>query len=107
MSEFVFEVAVLNQSQRIESSDDFFAEDLTRRTGKPTTVVSGTERPVPLMFSYATTPVGETIEDLVTTNQSPVYIVHFTQAAALERAQALTSVNFCSKEEKEAIAEAA
>lgn len=85
---------------------DFFAEDLTRRTGKPTTVVSGTERPVPLMFSYATTPVGETIEDLVTTNQSPVYIVHFTQAAALERAQALTSVNFCSKEEKEAITEA-
>ncbi len=85
---------------------DFFSEDLTRRTGKPTTVVSGTERHVPLMFSYATTPVGETIEDLVTTNQSPVYIVHFTQAAALERAQALTSVNFCSKEEKEAIAEA-
>jgi superfamily II RNA helicase len=85
---------------------DFFSEDLTRRTGKPTTVVSGTERPVPLMFSYATTPVGETIEDLVTTNQSPVDIVHFTQAAALERAQALTSVNFCSKEEKEAIAEA-
>lgn len=85
---------------------DFFSEDLTRRTGKPTTVVSGTERPVPLMFSYATTPVGETIEDLVTTNQSPVYIVHFTQSAALERAQALTSVNFCSKEEKEAIAEA-
>ncbi|MBP2522729.1 MULTISPECIES: DEAD/DEAH box helicase [unclassified Rhodococcus (in: high G+C Gram-positive bacteria)] len=85
---------------------DFFSEDLTRRTGKPTTVVSGTERPVPLMFSYATTPVGETIEALVTTNQSPVYIVHFTQAAALERAQALTSVNFCSKEEKEAIAEA-
>ncbi|MER2221972.1 MAG: DUF3516 domain-containing protein, partial [Rhodococcus sp. (in: high G+C Gram-positive bacteria)] len=85
---------------------DFFSEDLTRRTGKPTTVVSGTERPVPLMFSYATTPVGETIEDLVTTNQSPVYIVHFTQAAALERAQALTSVNFCSKEEKEAIRKA-
>lgn len=85
---------------------DFFSEDLTRRTGKPTTVVSGTERPVPLMFSYATTPVGETIEELVTTNQAPVYIVHFTQAAALERAQALTSVNFCSKTEKEAIAEA-
>ncbi|TSD46945.1 DUF3516 domain-containing protein [Rhodococcus sp. KBS0724] len=85
---------------------DFFSEDLTRRTGKPTTVVSGTERPVPLMFSYATTPVGETIEELVTTNQAPVYIVHFTQAAALERAQALTSVNFCSKAEKEAIAEA-
>ncbi|CAG7629628.1 DUF3516 domain-containing protein [Rhodococcus opacus] len=85
---------------------DFFSSDLTRRTGRPTTVVAGTERPVPLMFSYATTPVSETIEELVTTNQAPVYVVHFTQAAALERAQALTSVNFCSREEKDAIAEA-
>lgn len=84
----------------------FFSEDLTRRTGRPTKVVAGTERPVPLMFSYATTPVGETIEELVTTNQAPVYVVHFTQAAALERAQALTSVNFCSRAEKDAIAEA-
>jgi superfamily II RNA helicase len=50
--------------------------------------------------------VSETIEELVTTNQAPVYVVHFTQAAALERAQALTSVNFCSREEKDAIAEA-
>ncbi|MEN0137983.1 MAG: DUF3516 domain-containing protein [Rhodococcus sp. (in: high G+C Gram-positive bacteria)] len=85
---------------------DFFSSDLTRRTGRPTTVVAGTERPVPLMFSYATTPVSETIEELVTTNQAPVYVVHFTQAAALERAQALTSVNFCSREEKDAIADA-
>ncbi|OUS96996.1 RNA helicase [Rhodococcus sp. NCIMB 12038] len=85
---------------------DFFSTDLTRRTGRPTTVVAGTERPVPLMFSYATTPVSETIEELVTTNQAPVYVVHFTQAAALERAQALTSVNFCSREEKDAIADA-
>ncbi|MFC9837256.1 DEAD/DEAH box helicase [Rhodococcus sp. NPDC127530] len=85
---------------------DFFSSDLTRRTGRPTTVVAGTERPVPLLFSYATTPVSETIEELVTTNQAPVYVVHFTQAAALERAQALTSVNFCSREEKDAIAEA-
>ena len=59
-------------------------------------MVGGTERPVPLTFSYATTPVGETIEELATTNQAPVYVVHFTQAAALERAQALTSVNFSS-----------
>ena len=31
--------------------------------------------------------------------------MHFTQAAALERAQALTSVNVCTREEKDAIAE--
>lgn len=84
----------------------FFRDDLTRRTGRPTTVVGGTERPVPLTFSYARTPIGETIEELVTTHQAPVYVVHFTQAAALERAQALTSVNMCSKEEKAAIADA-
>ncbi|MFF0487900.1 DEAD/DEAH box helicase [Nocardia sp. NPDC004068] len=85
---------------------DFFAKDLERRTGRSTAIVTGTERPVPLLFSYVRTPITETLEELVTTNQSPVYVVHFTQAAALERAQALTSVNFASRAEKDAIAEA-
>lgn len=85
---------------------DFFATDLRRRTGRSTAVVAGTERPVPLTFSYARTPITETLEELVTTHQAPVYVVHFTQAAALERAQALTSVNFASRAEKDAIAEA-
>ncbi|MBF6464028.1 DUF3516 domain-containing protein [Nocardia beijingensis] len=83
---------------------DFFARDLERRTGRSTAVVAGTERPVPLTFSYARTPITETLEDLVTTHQAPVYVVHFTQAAALERAQALTSVNFATRAEKDAIA---
>jgi superfamily II RNA helicase len=83
----------------------FFEEDLTRRTGRPTAVVSSTERPVPLHFYYATTPIHETLEDLLATGQAPVYVVHFTQAAALERVQALMSVNVCSREEKDAIAE--
>jgi len=85
---------------------DFFAEDLERRTGRSTAVVAGTERPVPLTFSYVRTPVTETLEELVTTHQAPVYVVHFTQAAALERAQALTSVNFATRAEKDAIAAA-
>ncbi|MGB3370574.1 MAG: DUF3516 domain-containing protein [Rhodococcus sp. (in: high G+C Gram-positive bacteria)] len=84
----------------------FFRDDLTRRTGRATTVVSGSERPVPLMFSYVTTPIGETIEELVSTHLAPVYVVHFTQASALERAQALTSVNVASKDEKAQIADA-
>ncbi len=83
----------------------FFVDDLQRRTGRPVAVVANTERPVPLMFSYVTTPLQETIEELVATNQAPVYVVHFTQASALERAQALTSVKLCSKAEKDAIAE--
>ncbi|MGW5218256.1 DEAD/DEAH box helicase [Nocardia sp. NPDC004085] len=85
---------------------DFFARDLERRTGRSTAIVAGTERPVPLTFSYARTPITETLEELVTTHQAPVYVVHFTQAAALERAQALTSVNFATRAEKDAIAEA-
>lgn len=84
----------------------FLQTDLTRRTGRPTAEVSGSERPVPLTFSYSQAPIGEAIEELVTTHQAPVYVVHFTQAAALERAQALTSVNMCTKAEKEAIATA-
>lgn len=85
---------------------DFFAEDLRRRTGRDAAVVAGTERPVPLNFSYVRTPITETLTELVTTHQAPVYVVHFTQAAALERAQALTSANFASRAEKDAIAEA-
>lgn len=80
-------------------------EDLTRRTGRTTALVAGAERPVPLFYSYATTPMHETIADLLETQRAPVYIVHFTQASALERAQALMSVNVSTKDEKAAIAE--
>jgi superfamily II RNA helicase len=83
-----------------------FVDDLSRRTGRPTAVVANADRPVPLIFSYAMTPLHETIEELLTTHQAPVYVVHFTQAAALERAQALTSVNMCTRAEKDAIAAA-
>ncbi len=82
-----------------------FQRDLTRRTGRPTAVVSSADRPVPLVYSFAMTPLHETVEELLSTGQAPIYIVHFTQAAALEQAQALMSVNVCSREEKDAIAE--
>ncbi len=81
-----------------------FKRDLERRTGRSTAVVSGAERPVPLAYSYVTTPMHETLEDLLTAKQAPVYIVHFTQAAAIEQAQALMSVNVCTREEKDEIA---
>ena len=83
----------------------FLREDLSRRTGRPTAWVANAQRPVPLFYSYATTPMHETIEELVETKQTPIYVVHFTQASALERAQALMSINVCTKEEKVAIAE--
>jgi len=82
-----------------------FQEDLTRRTGWPTAVVKNAERPVPLIFSFSLEPLHETLNELLTTDQAPVYVVHFTQAAALEQAQALMSTNMCTRQEKDAIAE--
>jgi superfamily II RNA helicase len=81
-----------------------FQTDLTRRTGRDTAVVTSAERPVPLSYSWALTPLHETLEELLTTHQAPVYVVHFTQAAALERAQSLMSINVCSRAEKDEIA---
>jgi superfamily II RNA helicase len=83
----------------------FFKEDLTRRTGRPTAAITSTERPVPLTYNYVTTPVHETMSELLHGGQAPVYVVHFSQAAAIERAQTLMSINVTTKAEKEAIAE--
>ena len=48
--------------------------------------------PCPLHFAYETRPAHEVVQELIDTSEVPVYIVHFSQAAAMERAQALTSV---------------
>ena len=65
------------------------AGDLTRRNGRETAIVDDAERPVPLTFSWAMTHLSETVTELVTTHQAPVYVVHFTQAAAVEHATTL------------------
>jgi superfamily II RNA helicase len=82
-----------------------FERDLTLRTGRPTAVVRSAERPVPLTYSYVLTPLHETVRELLDTKQAPVYVVHFTRAAAVEQAQALMSINVCTRAEKDAIAE--
>jgi superfamily II RNA helicase len=84
---------------------DWLAADLSKRNGRETAVVVGVDRPVPLHYYYATTPVHETVEDLLQTSQAPIYVVHFSQLAALERAQALTSVKIATREERDQIAE--
>ncbi|TSB31146.1 DEAD/DEAH box helicase [Streptomyces benahoarensis] len=96
-AQFILMSATLGDMSRFE-------EDLTRRTGKPTSVVRSATRPVPLSYEYRATPMTETLTELLETHQSPVYIVHFTQAAAVERAQALMSINMCTRAEKDEIA---
>ncbi|MFC4224667.1 DEAD/DEAH box helicase [Lysinibacter cavernae] len=82
------------------------SKDLTRRTNRPTAEVTGSERPVPLSYTYAVTPVQETIDELMHGGRSPIYVVHFAQAAAAERAQSLTSLKLITREQRDEIAEA-
>ncbi|MCC2309881.1 DEAD/DEAH box helicase [Cellulomonas chengniuliangii] len=82
----------------------FFAEDIERRTGREVAVIANAERPVPLTFDYAVEPLHELLEELVQTKRAPVYVVHFTQKEAVERAQSLLSMNLATREQKDAIA---
>ena len=84
----------------------FFEDELTRLNQRPTVTVKSHERPVPLEFSYAETPLPETLESLVRGGKAPVYVVHFTQADAAESAQNFTSLAVGTREEKAAIASA-
>ncbi len=82
----------------------FFEKDLTRLTGAPSVTVRSDRRPVPLAFEYSETPLTEQLEHLLRADRAPIYLVHFTQRAASEAAQALMSLNVASKEEKAALA---
>ena len=82
------------------------ATDLTRRTGRETVLIDDAQRPVPLTFSWSVEPLHELLEELVAVDRAPIYVVHFTQASAMERAQSLLSAKLCSREERDAIAEA-
>ncbi|WP_194763123.1 DEAD/DEAH box helicase [Microbacterium sp. UFMG61] len=96
-AQFILMSATLGDVSQLSS-------DLTRRTGRDTASVTGVERPVPLHYFYETTPIHETIDDLLSTRQAPVYVVHFSQAAAMERAQALSSTKVATREQRDEIA---
>ncbi|MFD6178745.1 MULTISPECIES: DEAD/DEAH box helicase [unclassified Isoptericola] len=96
-TQFLLMSATLGDTTRLR-------EDLEERSGRPVAEVAGAERPVPLTFSYVVEPLTDVITELVTTHRAPVYVVHFTQKDAVERAQALLSTNLASKDEKAAIA---
>jgi superfamily II RNA helicase len=84
----------------------FFEEELTRLNGRPSVTIKAGERPVPLDFAYAETPLVETVENLLQGGKAPVYVVHFTQAEAAQNAQNFTSLVVASRDEKAAIAQA-
>ncbi|MFV0452934.1 MAG: DEAD/DEAH box helicase [Propioniciclava sp.] len=92
-AQFVIMSATLGDVSRL-------AERLTSTTGRATAVIGDAERPVPLSFSWSLEPIHDTIAGLIETHQAPVYVVHSTQAAAAERAQALLSQGLGSRSEE-------
>jgi hypothetical protein len=79
---------------------------LERQTGVEVTTVRSGKRPVPLRFDYEEKLLQEATQTLVASERAPVYVVNFTQRGAAEAAQNLLSLDYCTKDEKKAIAEA-
>ncbi len=84
----------------------FFEEELTKRNGRPSVTIQSIDRPVPLEFVYSEISLAQTLERLASDGKSPVYVVHFTQLEAAQSAQDFTSINVCTREEKNAIGSA-
>ena len=81
-------------------------DTLTRTTGRDLELIADAPRPVPLSYEYVKTALEGTVELALRQGDSPLYIVHFSQDAALQSARALASYGVASKEQREAIKEA-
>ncbi|OLO69572.1 DEAD/DEAH box helicase [Actinomyces oris] len=84
----------------------FFVRDLRERTGREVAVVDDAVRPVPLEMEYVVEPIGELLQRLVEQDKAPVYVVHFSQKEAVERATSLLSVDLVPKSRKAEVAKA-
>ncbi len=84
----------------------FLEQDITERTGRPTTLVQSSQRPVPLNFEYRFTTLHNSLEALLADGNAPIYVVHFTQREATEAAQSYLSIDPLTKDEKARIKEA-
>lgn len=80
------------------------SEDLERRSDRPVGRVTAVTRPTPLYPAWRMTSVADSVTDAVEQGLSPVYVVHTTQAAAIERGQALVSLPLTTRPQREAIA---
>ncbi|MBY4798290.1 DUF3516 domain-containing protein [Collinsella sp. AGMB00827] len=82
------------------------AAALTRETHREVELVIDAPRPVPLSFEYVKTGLEATVELALRQGDSPIYIVHFAQDAALASARALASYGVSEKPQREAIKDA-
>ena len=85
---------------------DAIADKLEDMTDTDVDIIADAPRPVPLTYEYTLDPLEKTVELAFGKGETPIYVVHFSQDAALETANALASTGVSSKEQRAAIAEA-
>lgn len=85
---------------------DAIADKLEDMTDTDVDIIADAPRPVPLTYEYTLDPLEKTVELAFGKGETPIYVVHFSQDAALETANALASKGVSSKEQRAAIAEA-
>lgn len=85
---------------------DTIADSLEDLTDTDVDIIAEARRPVPLSYRYTTDPLEKTVELAVQNGETPIYIVHFSQDAALDTAQSLSNTGVSTKEQREAIAKA-
>ena len=83
------------------------AASLCEHTDSDVDLVVDAPRPVPLSYDYVKTPLEGTVELAMRNNEAPLYIVHFSQDAALSTAQSLANFGIATKEQREQIKEMA
>ena len=85
---------------------DAIADKLEDMTDTDVDIIADAPRPVPLTYEYTLDLLEKTVELAFGKGETPIYVVHFSQDAALETANALASTGVSSKEQRAAIAEA-
>ena len=83
------------------------AASLREHTDSDVDLVVDAPRPVPLSYDYVKTPLEGTVELAMRNNEAPLYIVHFSQDAALSTAQSLANFGIATREQREQIKEMA
>ncbi len=83
------------------------AAALAKHTGgRVVDTIANAPRPVPLSYEFVDTALEGTVELALRAGDAPLYIVHFSQDAALASAQSLASYGVSTKEQREAIKDA-
>ena len=85
---------------------DAICDLLERQTGREVERVLDAPRPVPLSYEYVETPLEATVELAIREGKAPLYVVHFSQDAALKSAQSLASYGVSTREQRDAIKDA-